>query len=79
MVQEVVSACQRSLLQAMQDTGGDQMAEFLARALDSERLAKLDLVLHKAHQALNLQTTPSLVLDWVAVQVWSMVHGSKTQ
>jgi DNA polymerase-3 subunit delta' len=79
MVQEVVSACQRSLLQAMQDTGGDQMAEFLARALDSERLARLDLVLHKAHQALNLQTTPSLVLDWVAVQVWSMVHGSKTQ
>ncbi len=79
LVQEITSACQRSLLQAMQDKRDDQMAEFLARALDSGGLARLDLVLHKAHQALNLQTTPSLVLDWVAVQVWSMARTANTQ
>ncbi|MFP4258110.1 MAG: DNA polymerase III subunit delta' [Desulfovermiculus sp.] len=79
LVQEITSSCQRSLLQAMQDRGGDKMAEFLARALDSRGLARLDLVLYKAHQALNLQTTPSLVLDWIAVEVWSMIHTSHTQ
>mgnify|MGYP006279016513 CR=1 FL=1 len=76
LVQEITSACQRSLLQAMQNKADDQMAEFLTRALDSGGLARLDMVLHKSHQALNLQTTPSLVLDWVAVQVWAMVHAS---
>lgn len=75
VVRDIVTACQQSLLRAMQGTKDEGMAGFLARNLDCERLATLDQVLHKAHQALNLQTTPALVLDWVGIQGWSMVHG----
>jgi hypothetical protein len=50
------------------------MAGFLAHHLNREALSRLDLVLHKAHQALNLHVTPALVLDWVGVQVWSMIY-----
>jgi DNA polymerase-3 subunit delta' len=115
LVQEVLIACQHSLLAAMQTGSGegsaqeaearsqrsevrDQnteakkmkgqsvgadsvlpessdggMAGFLAQHLNADTLSRLDLVLHKAHQALNLQVTPALVLDWVGVQVWSMI------
>ncbi|MFO7801795.1 MAG: DNA polymerase III subunit delta' [Desulfovermiculus sp.] len=107
VAQEVLTACQHSLLSAIQNErcrdqnsqgigapvwGGKEsqeiaadsalhgssdggMAGFLAQNLGAEALFRLDLVLHKAHQALNLQTTPALVLDWVGVQGWSMVHG----
>ncbi len=129
LVQEVLIACQHSLLAAMQGEsvedrgqekeirrqrsedrdqrseirdqgaeGGDQKAEakkmkgqsvgadsvlpessdggmagFLAQNLNADALSRLDLVLQKAQQALNLQVTPALVLDWVGVQVWSMI------
>jgi hypothetical protein len=49
------------------------MAGFLAQNLNADALSRLDLVLQKAQQALNLQVTPALVLDWVGVQVWSMI------
>jgi DNA polymerase-3 subunit delta' len=67
---QMVGAAADSVRQGSSDGG---MAKFLAHNLNADALSRLDLVLHKAHQALKLQVTPALVLDWVGVQVWSMI------
>lgn len=76
MVQEIVTACQQALGEAMQGEEDGEMSQLMVQSLDVQGLTTLDRVLHKAHQALNLQTTPALVLDWVGVQGWSLVGGS---
>jgi DNA polymerase-3 subunit delta' len=77
LAHEVVTVCQHSLLSAMHGEYLGEMSVFLAQNLDAEGLSKVDRVLDKAHQALNLQTTPALVVDWVGVQVWSLMHGAR--
>ncbi|MDZ7758831.1 MAG: DNA polymerase III subunit delta' [Desulfovermiculus sp.] len=76
LVQEIVTACQQALGEAMQGEEDGEMSQLMVQSLDVQGLTTLDRVLHKAHQALNLQTTPALVLDWVGVQGWSLVGGS---
>lgn len=76
LVQEIVTACQQALAQAMQGKGGEEMSQLMHQSLDAQGLMSLDQVLHKAHQALHLQTTPALVLDWVGVEGWFLVGRS---
>ena len=80
LVQEILVSCQQALLRAMQGRDrGHELAAFLARSLDAEKMSSVDLMLHKGQQALRMRATPGLVVDWVAVQIWSLVRAGTPQ
>jgi DNA polymerase-3 subunit delta' len=71
LVQEILSACQAGLLEAASGSGHGRngLAGFWSRRMKRGAFGEMDNILSKGHEALQHQTNPSLVLDWVALQI----------
>jgi DNA polymerase-3 subunit delta' len=63
----VVTGVQRCLAEALAGRPGNGLAGYLAQ-LPLASLRRLDVLLAKGLEALELQVNPALVLDWVATQ-----------
>ncbi len=80
LVREILLALQKRLLQAMLGESKDQCAVFLQEKLGLEARMRLQEGLDKAIHSLQHQVNPSLVLDWIGLEVWSRIPtGSKKQ
>jgi DNA polymerase-3 subunit delta' len=68
---ELIVALQSRLLQALLQESGDECVSLLQQRTGAEAKMRLHEGLNKAHWAVQHQVNPSLVLDWIALEVWS--------
>lgn len=75
-VKAIIARCQRELLTAMTQPGplDSQLAALFQTRLAPQKLPLLDQTLHKAQEALQHNVNPSLVCDWMALQIWRAIH-----
>ncbi|MGM0645195.1 MAG: DNA polymerase III subunit delta' [Thermodesulfobacteriota bacterium] len=78
-VRAIIAQCQRELLTAMTrpETESSQLAALFQARLSPQRLPLLDQTLHKAQEALEHNVNPSLVCDWLALQIWRAIHSKR--
>lgn len=75
LVREIVRACQQSLIKGHQ--GNHQSSLFNLFNLRESPKTEVSIIhiLHKALEALKTQANPSLILDWLALQIFSLLHS----
>lgn len=73
-VQEIITSCQSELLEAFSGEANTELSRYLKQHFDSTLLSKMDNLLSKGFEALYYQVNPSLVVDWIALQVWSWLQ-----
>jgi DNA polymerase-3 subunit delta' len=76
LVQDILGDCRQALRQFLSGEQRHPMAALWAERLSAEQGLAIDRILGKAFEALRYQTTPSLVLDWVALQIWQRLRRS---
>jgi DNA polymerase-3 subunit delta' len=74
-VQDVLGDCRAALRQLLAGQREHPMAAMWAESMPLAGAASIDRILSKGLEALGYQTTPSLVLDWVALQIWKRLRG----
>jgi DNA polymerase-3 subunit delta' len=76
-LRELIVALQQRLLQSLLGDPGDECASLLQQRTGPEAKMRLQEGLSKAHWAVQHQVNPSLVLDWIALEVWSCLEAAE--
>lgn len=77
LVRHIIAACQKALLQLMIGEQENKVARYWSGYLGNNYFGSLDNLFKKSLQALDYQVNPSLVLDWMAIQIYQWCKCEK--
>jgi DNA polymerase-3 subunit delta' len=74
LVQEIITSCQKAFIEAQIDPGHQAFACFFDMKREPGKTLANIHIFQKALEALQAQANPSLVLDWLAIQVLHLLR-----
>lgn len=69
LVRKIIGVCQKSLVQLMTGEVNNSVSRYWNRSFSGNHWGNLENLFRKSLQALDYQVNPSMVLDWLALQI----------
>jgi DNA polymerase-3 subunit delta' len=74
MADSILREVQRSLVQAGYGNPLTDLARLLAARLDVVAVRQVGVVIENALESLDVGANPAVVLEWVAIRMWNLLH-----
>ncbi len=74
MADAILREVQRSLVQAGYGNPLTELARLLAARLDVVAVRQVGVIIENALESLEVGANPAVVLEWVAIRMWNLLH-----
>jgi DNA polymerase-3 subunit delta' len=74
MADSILREVQRSLVQAGYGNPLTELARLLAARLDVVAVRQVGVIIENALESLEVGANPAVVLEWVAIRMWNLLH-----
>lgn len=74
MADSILREIQRSLVQAGYGNPLTELARLLAARLDVVAVRQVGVIIENALESLDVGANPAVVLEWVAIRMWNLLH-----
>jgi DNA polymerase-3 subunit delta' len=74
MADSILREVQRSLVQAGYGNPLTDLARLLAARLDVVAVRQVGVIIENALESLDVGANPAVVLEWVAIRMWNLLH-----
>jgi DNA polymerase-3 subunit delta' len=74
MADSILREIQRSLVQAGYGNPLTELARLLAARLDVVAVRQVGVIIENALESLEVGANPAVVLEWVAIRMWNLLH-----